>query len=181
MYGIVNKAIEELIVANFGQDKWELIKERSGVDVDFFISNEAYDDDITFKLANAVSEEMNMNIDNVFIAFGEWWVLKTTKDKYEGLLKSGGDNLKQFLVNLHLFHNRVAFIYPKLTPPEFHVSNVLEHSLELHYISKKVGLQEFVRGLIQGLGKFFETEVKIELLASRNEGDDHEIFLIKWK
>ncbi|MEI7510260.1 MAG: heme NO-binding domain-containing protein, partial [Flavobacterium sp.] len=140
-----------------------------------------YDDDITFKLVNAVSEEMNMNIDSVFIAFGEWWVLKTTKDKYEGLLKSGGDNLKEFLVNLHLFHNRVAFIYPKLTPPEFRVSKVSERSLELHYFSKRVGLQEFVRGLIQGLGKFFETEVEIDLLASRNNGDDHEIFLIKWK
>jgi len=25
MYGLVNKAIEELVVTNFGEDKWELI------------------------------------------------------------------------------------------------------------------------------------------------------------
>lgn len=180
MYGIVNKAIEELVVSNFGQAKWELIKEQSGVGIDFFISNEAYDDDITFKLANAVSVEMKMNIDSVFIAFGEWWVLKTAKEKYEGLMNSGGNNLKEFLINLPLFHNRVAFIYPNLTPPEFKVSNVLEYSLELHYVSKRTGLQEFVRGLIQGLGKFFNTNVEIQLLASRSEGNDHEIFLIKW-
>jgi hypothetical protein len=31
----------------------------------FFISNEPYDDDITFKLAIAVSEEMNMSIGGV--------------------------------------------------------------------------------------------------------------------
>ena len=57
---------------------------------------------------------------------------------------------------------------------------MLDNSLQLHYYSKREGLQEFVRGLIQGLGKYFETAVEIELLASRNEGDDHEIFLIKW-
>jgi hypothetical protein len=39
MYGIVNKAIEDLIKENFSEDKWEAIKERSGIDIDFFISN----------------------------------------------------------------------------------------------------------------------------------------------
>ena len=39
MYGIVNKAIEDLVIANFGEDKWEAIKERSGINIDFFISN----------------------------------------------------------------------------------------------------------------------------------------------
>jgi hypothetical protein len=34
MYGIVNKAIEELVTANFGEDKWA-IKVRSGIDIDF--------------------------------------------------------------------------------------------------------------------------------------------------
>jgi hypothetical protein len=50
MYGIVNKAIEELVKENFGEEKWELIKIRSGVDVEFFISNEPYDDAITYQL-----------------------------------------------------------------------------------------------------------------------------------
>ena len=81
MYGIVNKAIEDLVVANFGLEKWEAIIERSGIEVDFFISNEAYDDEITFKLALAVAEEMNMPINEVLIAFGEWWIIKTTKEK----------------------------------------------------------------------------------------------------
>jgi hypothetical protein len=49
----------------------DAIRERSGIDLDFFISNEPYDDDITFKLAIAVSEEMNMSIGAVLIAFGE--------------------------------------------------------------------------------------------------------------
>jgi hypothetical protein len=180
MYGIVNKAIEDLVIANFGEEKWEAIKERSGVDIDFFISSEPYDDDVTFKLAVAVSEEMSMSVADVLVAFGEWWVIKTTTEKYPGLMDSGGDNLRDFLVNLPNFHNRVMLIYPKLTPPEFKVSEVAENSLHLHYFSKREGLKEFVRGLIQGLGKMFNTPLTIELLQSRDEGSSHEIYKINW-
>jgi|TARA_R110000868_G_scaffold30515_10_gene112767 hypothetical protein len=180
MYGIVNKAIEELVVANFGEDKWDAIKLRSGIDIDYFISSEPYDDAITFQLAIAVSQEMDMTLSAVLVAFGEWWVLKTTKEKYGGLMEAGGDNLKQFLINLPLFHNRVMLIYPKLTPPEFKVTNVTENSINLHYLSKREGLQDFVRGLIQGLGIMYSTPVTINLIQTRDEGSSHEVFNIIW-
>ena len=180
MYGIVNKSIQDLVIANFGIEKWEIIREKSGIDVDFFISNEAYDDDITFKLALAVSEEMNMSINEVLVTFGEWWIIKTTKEKYSDLMESGGMDLKEFIINLPMFHNRVTLIYPKLSPPEFKVTDVTNSSLNLHYISSRIGFQEFVRGLIQGLAKRFDTKVTIELIQSRNSGSDHEIFKIIW-
>lgn len=180
MYGIVNKSIEELVSFNFGEDKWEAVKLRSGVDVDYFISTEPYDDDLTYKLAQAVSDEMDMTLSAVLIALGEWWVVKTTKEKYGGLMEAGGNNLKEFLINLPLFHNRVMLIYPKLTPPEFKVSAVTENSIHLHYFSKREGLQEFLRGIIQGLGIMYDTPVTIDLIQSRKEGCSHEIFKVIW-
>ncbi len=70
MYGIVNKAIEELVKENFGEEKWERVKQRSGVDVEFFISNEPYDDAITYQLAGAVAEETGLALREVLMAFG---------------------------------------------------------------------------------------------------------------
>lgn len=180
MYGIVNKAIQELVTENYGEEKWQKILALSGVEDDFFISNEPYDDDVTFKLAKAVSLEMNISISEVLVAFGEWWVVKTTKDKYGTLMESGGATLKEFLLNLPVFHNRVMLIYPKLAPPEFKVTNVSNTSIHLHYISSREGLQEFVRGLIQGLGIMFNTVVTLELIQSRENGGSHEIFKISW-
>lgn len=180
MYGIVNKAIQDLIITNFGEQKWNQIRSKSGVEEDYFISSQSYNDDVTYKLAIATAEEMNITLDEVLITFGEWWVLKTTQEKYKGLMQSGGASLKEFLINLPLFHNRVMLIYPNLTPPEFKVSDISEKSLNLHYYSKREGLQAFVRGLIQGLGIFFDTPVLIKLLKSRNDGDTHEIFNISW-
>ncbi len=181
MYGIVNKAIEELVTANFGEEKWIIIKKNSGIDVDFFISTEPYDDDITFKLAIAVSNEMKISLSDVLIAFGEWWILKTAKEKYGSLLAAGGKNLKDFLIYLPNFHTRIMLMYPKLTPPEFQLSNIEEKSICLHYFSKREGLQEFVRGLIQGLSKYFQVETVIELIETRDQGQNHEIFKITWE
>ena len=180
MYGIVNKAIEDLVKTNFGEHTWDAVKKRSGVDIDYFLSSEPYDDVITYKLAGAVSEEMNMPVGKVLEAFGEWWILKTGKEKYGGLMEAGGKNLREFLINLPLFHNRIMLMYPKLTPPEFKISDVEETSICIHYYSKREGLQEFVRGLLQGLGKMYSTPVDIILLQSRDEGKDHEIFKVSW-
>jgi hypothetical protein len=180
MYGIVNKAIEDLVKENFGEEKWAIILEKSGVDVDFFISNEPYDDDITFKLAVAVSEEMDIPVPGVLQTFGEWWILRTSKEKYGGLMEAGGSNLKDFLHNLPIFHNRIMLIYPKLTPPEFKISHATENSVHVHYFSKREGLQEFVRGLLSGLGKMYQTPVEIELIQSRDDGNSHEIFQVSW-
>lgn len=180
MYGIVNKAIQDLVTETFGEDKWEAVKEKSTVDVEFFLSNEPYDDDITFKLVGAASEVLNISTEEVLQAFGEWWILKTGKEKYGGLMEAGGNNLKEFLVNLPLFHNRIMLMYPKLTPPEFKVSNIEENSIHVHYHSEREGLQEFVRGLMSGLGKMYEVEVGIELLQSRSDGSSHEIFKVSW-
>lgn len=180
MYGIVNKAIEELVSENYGEEAWEKVRERSGIEVDFFLSNEAYDDSVTYRLAGAASEVLNLPLSDVLIAFGEFWVLNTSKKKYGALMETGGDNLKDFLINLPNFHNRVALIYPNLAPPEFAVTHIEDSNLHLHYHSHRPGLKEFVRGLVQGLSKLYHTPVEIQIIASRDEGYDHEVYAISW-
>ena len=180
MYGIVNKAIEDLVRENFGDEKWLAVKERSGIDIDFFVSNEPYNDEVTYKLAGAVSEEMNMPINEVLIAFGEWWVLRTGQEKYGSLMRAGGNSLKEFLINLPTFHNRVMLIYPKLMPPEFKVSDESDRSMLVHYYSQRLGLQEFVRGLLQGIGKIYDISVNVELVVSREDQRDHDTFRVSW-
>ena len=116
----------------------------------------------------------------VMQALGEWWILKTGKEKYGGLMEAGGDSLRKCLVNLPSFHNRVMLMYPKLTPPEFKVSDIEDRSIHVHYFSQREGLQELVRGLLSGLGKMYETPTEIELIQSRDDGNSHEIFKVSW-
>ena len=178
MYGIVNKGIEDLVKARFGNSMWDLILLRSGIEKDFFISTESYDDDITFKLAIAVSEETSISLDQILIEFGEWWIMETGRRKYNGLMKAGGKTLKEFILNLPDFHDRIILIYPKLTPPEFRITDDENTSLHLHYYSKRQGLQPFVYGLLMGLSKLFETKINLKVIQSREWGNDHEVFKI---
>lgn len=180
MYGIINKAIQELICLNYGEDKWEQIKKTSGIGIDFFLSNEPYDDSVTYKLAQAAADELQISLSDVLLAFGEFWVLHTGMKNYGGMMKAGGPDLRSFLVNLPNFHNRVSLIYPKLTPPEFKVDELGNGSLRLHYYSSRRGLEDFVIGLLTGLSKLFKEPVSIVLECSRNSGHDHEEYLITW-
>jgi len=180
MYGLVNKAVEELVVHNFGEEKWEAIKVKAGVDVDVFISNEAYPDEMTYKLVGAASEVLGLPADQILIAFGEHWILNTASASYGPMMKSGGKCLKDFLVNLPDFHTRVTMIFPNLEPPRFECSDIQDGSLKLHYFTHRPGLTSFVVGLVQGLGKLYATPATATILESKETGADHDVFDVRW-
>ncbi len=50
----------------------------------------------------------------------------------------------------------------------------------LHYYTHGQGLETFIVGLIHGLGKMYDTAVTAEIIESRNNGDDHDVFYITW-
>ncbi len=180
MYGMVNKAIEEMVTAAHGEPTWLEIKRRAGVADPIFISNEGYPDEITYRLVGAASDVLALPADRILHAFGEHWVLNTARKGYGHLMTAGGSSLGEFIGNLPLFHDRVALLYPKLAPPRFEVTDRTERSLQLHYLSHRAGLTPFVAGLISGLGKMFETPVRATLTAAKAAGADHDIFLVEW-
>lgn len=180
MYGLVNQAMEDLVVAQFGADAWAQICRRAGIDVEVFISNDSYDDAITYRLAGAATEVLGITLDDVLHAFGVHWVLKTASDHYGDLLDANGTNLAEFLDNLPNFHARVKLIFPELQPPTFKCSDVRPGGLHLHYFSHRHGLAPFVRGIVAGLAERYGTPVQVEQVAQRAAGDDHDIFAISW-
>ena len=93
-------------------------------------------------------------------------------------MKSGGDNFIDFIVNLPNFHSRVMLIYADIKPPEFIVEKVSENKIMLHYFSTRQGLTDFMFGLIQGLGEFYNTPISIIMAADRRNGDEHDIYEI---
>jgi Haem-NO-binding len=180
MYGMVNRAIEEMVTENFGEATWEQIKTAAGVDVEMFISNEGYPDDLTYRLVAAAAQILEMPAEDVLEAFGIYWILHTATEGYGDLMDAGGHSLGEFLGNLPGFHARVALIYPNLKPPTFRTTDVKPTSLHLHYFSSRPGLQPFVIGLVKGLAKKYDSAVQITTLRSRETGADHEEFLVEW-
>lgn len=180
MYGMVNKAVEEMVLAGHGAAIWSEIKHRARVTDEIFISNQGYDDDVTYRLVGAASEVLQQPPEAILHAFGEHWVLNTARQGYGHMMRAGGRTLGEFLGNLPSFHDRVALLYPKLLPPQFEVTDQTENSLHLHYITHRPGLAPFVGGLISGLGKMFGTPARWTLVTAKAEGGNHDIFRVEW-
>jgi hypothetical protein len=179
MYGIINQSIQELIIKEYGEEKWLRILNKSGVDVPEFQNHEVYDDSYTYKLADAIAEVLNTEVDNVLKLFGEFWIIEISQKKYPNLMASGGINLKEFMLNLPNFHNRVFLTYPKLVAPEFKVYEV-EESILVEYHSKREGLACMMEGMLVGILKCFnETNKKVIHEYSKSiNGPDHDLFRI---
>lgn len=180
MYGMVNKAIEDLVVKNFGPDQWSAIKHKAGIEDDLFLSHESYPDKVTYDLVGAASEVLGMSARDILIAFGEHWVLHTARQGYGSMLEANGRTLPEFLLNLPSFHARVAMIFPDLQPPRFSCTDVKDCEMMLHYHSHRPGLTDFVVGLLQGLGKMFGTPVEVSVAELKSQGADHDVFHVRW-
>ncbi|BAZ14028.1 heme NO binding domain-containing protein [Calothrix sp. NIES-4071] len=181
MYGLVNKAIQELVCSRFGEETWGQIKQKAEIQTDTFLSMEAYPDDLTHRLVVAASQVLGISTAEVMQAFGEFWVSYTGKEGYGEMMDMGGDNLPEFLGNLDELHARVGINFPKLVPPSFECHEVKQNQLELHYHSSRSGLAPMVTGLVKGLGQKFDTEVKVTQTQSREQGSEHDAFLIEYK
>lgn len=182
MYGLVNKAIEGMVRSGHGEAVWDRIREKAGVQVPAFVSNEPYPDEMTYRLVAAASEVLDTRAEDILKAFGRYWVLETAVRAYGPLMWAGGRTLKDFLLYLPRFHVHIETIFPELRPPEFTCENVGDDSLDLKYRSPRPpGLEPFVEGLVEGLGTLYGTPVTIRLVQPREGGSDSAVFRVTWE
>ncbi len=180
MHGMINKSIEDLVTIKFGADKWIAVKKKAGVEVEAFISNESYPDQMTYGLVGAATEVLGLTVDQVLYAFGEFWVVHTASRGYGDLLKSAGRTLGEFLDYLPLFHTRVALIFPNLQPPRFECSDRHEDRITMHYYSHRPGLSMVVVGMLNGVAQIYNTPATVTQTKFKDKGADHDEFLVVW-
>ncbi len=178
MYGLVNDALQELLIQRFGEESWRAIAARAEVSEEVFVAHEGYDDAITYRLVGAACEELSLSAEQLLVDFGEHWILSTARTRYPNLLRASG--LREFLLNLPNLHARIALTFPHLAPPSFECVELEDGSLEVRYRSHREGLQSFVLGLLQGLSRHFATPAAVEHVARKGEqGRDHDLFRLR--
>lgn len=181
MYGMVNKAVQDLLTHEHGEEKWLLIRAKAQVDDEIFISTEPYPDEVTYRLVAAAAEVLGIPPSMVLERLGRWWVLQTAQQGFGHLMKAGGRTLAEFLVNLPNFHTRIEMMYPGLRPPEFECLDREKDRLRLRYQSHRPGLAPFVTGLLLGLGEMFKTPVKIDSERVPGAAAECHVFTIQWR
>lgn len=176
MYGLVNRAIEEMVVAFHGDSVWRQIMDVAGVDVEMFVRLEQYPDDVTYRLVAAASEVLAAPAPDLLRAFGRYWVQYTGSSAYGSLLKPPGVSLIGALAGLDAMHRRVGETMPHLRPPSFAVTDATPVSARIHYRSEREGLAPMVVGLLEGYAELFGVRVVITHVEDRAAGADHDVF-----
>jgi len=148
MYGLVNRAIQQMVCTQHGEDFWQRVKDRAELkDLDYFLTYQAYPDDVAHRLVAAATVELGLSADQIMQAFGEYWITNTALEGYEQLLESTSETLPDFLDQLDNLHARAAVAFPELQPPSFRCEHRADRSITLEYRSKRKGLAPMVTDL----------------------------------
>lgn len=180
MYGLVNKAIEQLVVNRFGMSTWSEIANKAGIKQPF-ISMDAYPDHVTFDLVAAASEILDMPAATILEAFGEHWIQYTVDEGYGNIMSLYGDSVHEFLQNMNNLHAQIRLSFPDLKPPIISCEEQENGQLLVLYKSERTGLAPMLVGLVKGLGKRFSTPVTVEYVDSKVDEQGTELFLISYE
>ena len=178
MYGLVNRAVQDLVQSRFGDEAWANIKRRAGIDVTAFLSMQTYDDALTYALVEAATRELGASTEAVLELFGEHWVDYAARHGYRAMMRVKGQSLFEFIARLDDLHARLSLTFPDLQPPSFRTVREADDRLRLHYHSSRPGLAPMVTGLIRGLGKLFEVDVTVSHERRRSDACDHDEFIV---
>jgi guanylate cyclase soluble subunit beta len=182
MYGLINSAMQDMIVDKFGAAQWEEIHAHSKVPEDSFLTMRSYEDAITYQLVTSASKVLGAPVDTCLEMFGVYWVDEIATKSFAPLMEATGQHTIDFLNNLNALHDRIASTFTDYVPPEFRVDKqdpeAPENRFRVHYFSKRDGLTPFVVGLLQGLADHFGDHLEIVAvdIQTPETGGTHSIF-----
>ncbi|MCH2180921.1 MAG: heme NO-binding domain-containing protein [Mariniblastus sp.] len=180
MYGLVHRAIRDMVLTHHGPQVWEQIRSESGVGDDAFLAMQSYDDAIVLQLVAAASKVLDISQAECLDVFGQFWVLDTAVKHYGNILDSFGDEIWEFLGNLNKLHDRISSTFQGYDAPSFQLETSEDGTHLLHYRSSRQGLTPFVIGLLKGLAQHFDTELVITVVAEElNDQGQHTKFCLE--
>jgi guanylate cyclase soluble subunit beta len=179
MYGMIHKAIRDMVKTVHGEQAWQSVLSESGAADGDFLSLRSYNDEIAYNLVGACSKILGAPAEACLEDFGRFWILVTASEHYGDMLRSYGQDTFSLLGKMDEMHERISSTFSGYKPPYFTVEVLDEHHYLLHYRSIRAGLSPFVIGLVLGLGEFYSEPVSIALDKTENaDGGEYSVFSV---
>lgn len=179
MYGLINSALQDMVLTHFDDKTWRAIHDHAGVSDDVYLAMRQYDDDVTYKLVGAASEVLETPVEDCMDMFGRHWVAAIATKNFEALMDATGNDTVNFLHNLNALHDRITSTFLNYVPPEFQVEDIEPDAgrYHVHYYSERKGLTPFVTGLLHGLALHFGDTLTILSVETDDAGEGtHSVF-----
>jgi len=178
MYGLVNKAIQDMVLDAGGEQAWEHVKRDAGLQKLHIDHATNYDDQVSLDLVGSASQILNIPVDTLLFEFGRHWVRYTNKEGWSDHFKMSGDNLIACLKGLDEMHQRVRDAMPDANMPFFEVC-LAGDDFYLDYHSTRTGFVSMVSGILEELCVFFNEQWLIEHQGGHSELSNCERFLLR--
>ena len=160
MKGTIALCLKNMIKDRFGEDKWKVILQKSGLNPNMSINpTQDIDDDTFMKVVNTSCSVLNVSYTQAADAFGDYWMNSYAPNIYVAYFM-GLKSAREFLLSLDSTHEMVTRSIENAHPPRFQYHWKDNKTLIMTYMSHR-DLIDFVVGLIKGVGHYFDEDLKV--------------------
>ncbi len=151
MYGMMHRAIRQMVTERAGSEVWQGIERELGVGPAEFISAIVHPDELTVAMLAAAAERLGLSMHACMRAFGRYWVHFAERGPYGAMMDFVGQDIVSFIANLDRMHQAVRVAMPGAQVPQFTMKCSEERRLLVRYRSTRSGFEPMVQGLLEGL------------------------------
>lgn len=171
MHGIVLKGLKDFVVETHDQEAWRAIQAEASLEGKVYVPVTEYPDEDVVALVGAASEITGLDASELLTEFGRFLVPR--------LLETYDVHVETEWTGLELVANVEEYIHTALrakqisayTPPELESGWLGENRVGIIYASDRE-LCNLAKGLISGVGEYFDEPFDIEEQACMKNGSD---------
>ncbi|MBU1118400.1 heme NO-binding domain-containing protein [Patescibacteria group bacterium] len=167
MKGVIVSCFEELVKEKFGQDKWDEILDKVGIDKGkrVFLATEDIDDAAVMNVLDKTCEVLDMSVNDVTDAFGDYWV-NSYAPRFYKIYFNQAHSAREFLLNMDNVHIATTKSIANAHPPRFEYEWKDDNTLIMTYKSER-GLIDLFISLVKGVGKHYHEDLKVTKLDNK--------------
>ncbi len=149
MHGLVNRALQCLLIDTYGVDRWSAIARAATVDAAGFEAMLVYDDAVIESVLATASAELRKPVEELLEDMGTYLVSHTNMGRVRRLLRFGGDGFEDFLHSLDDVPGRARLAVPDLVVPAMVLSDMGEGRYSLECRARPAWLSHIVLGALR--------------------------------
>jgi guanylate cyclase soluble subunit beta len=178
MYGMIHRAMRQMVFEKLGEDAWLALEHRLGIGPTELLTGKVYEDALTFAIVSEAADRFNLTVDECLTEFGRYWIRYAEQGALSSIMKFTGQNLASFIANLDRLHVAVGAAMPGTLLPSFTTLQSTEGHLTVEYRSDRAGMEKFVHGLFLGLMERFNASGVVTI---ESRGEKSIVFEIRYK
>ncbi len=181
MKGSILKGIEEMVKCEYGESVWLDIVSNCRISNRYFIMAETYDDNLVFEVIKEVSKIGGLTEDELLRNFGIFWINDAAQKIYPTLFCLAGKSAQSFLLNIGRLHYLVTRNLLHTNAPTFEIERSNDKNMLSVSYSSSRKMCALMKGLIEGVGKYFKEPLEITETKCIKKGDNKCVMEVVFK